>query len=136
MTVDEIRAVLERALPVKVPLFNPEDPPQAKIRSLSDYILKTAEVRAELEQALHWCLEAGKLLRDEWDGIEGWEVALPRGASRTKDTVNEAKRTVRPDLWPGMQEAKSLSESLGRQIRRLELDFQAVSRAYSLLSGS
>jgi hypothetical protein len=79
-------------------------------------------------------MEAGKLMRAQWDGIEGYELAA--GSRPTQESIKRAKAEINPDLWAGMQEAKSLVESLKRQIDRLGgSDYDAASRAYTLMSG-
>jgi hypothetical protein len=139
MTLEEIRETLERSLPLRIPQFGPDDSSSFKIEQLEDYILKTALHRGDLEEALYWCVEAGKALRIEWEGIVGYESALPRGSSgrHTKEQVDRARRTMRPELWAGLQEARSLVAALERQVKRLGgSDYEAASRAYTMLTGS
>lgn len=136
MTIDEIRERLERALPLRIPTFDPDANPRDKMAALETHILKCAWERAELEEALHWAIEVGKQLRVQWDSHQGWELVA--GAKPTQERVNDAKRRTgaRP-VWEGMQEMKALVESLHRQIARLGgSDYDAASRAYTLMSGS
>lgn len=136
MTLEEIRERLHAALPLRVPLYDPNEPPKQRIDALTDHLLKCAYHRAELEEALHWAVEAGKLLRARWDGVQGHE-AMIRGSKPTKEQVDAAKRTIDPETWKALDEARTLVESLRRQIVRLGgSDYDAVSRAYTLLSGS
>jgi hypothetical protein len=137
MDVPEIRRRLEAALPVRIPLLDPNLHPREQISALADHILKVAWHRAELEEALYWCIEAGKRLRVQWERHQGYEVAL-RGNRPTQEQVNEAKRrTGAQDTWDGLQECKALKESLERQIARLGgSDYDAASRTYTLLSGA
>lgn len=137
MTLQEIREVLERSLPLRIPLIDPTSASRERIEALEDYILKTAHMRGDLEEAFHWCVEAGKLLRLEWDGLQGYENALPRKTTYTKEQVDRAKRTVRPDLWTALQDARTLAVALERQIKRFGgSDYEAASRAYTMLTGS
>lgn len=135
MDLPEIRKRLESALPLRIPLFDPNCPPREKISALEDYILKCAYHRGELEEALHWCLEAGKRLRGDWDQIQGYEVGLP--SRPTKEQIDQSKRVISPDVWKGLDEARTLTESIKRQITRLGgSDYDAASRTYTFISGS
>lgn len=135
MTLEEIRVALMNALPIRIPQFDPNTHPREKVSALEDHILKCAYHRGELEEALHWCIEAGKALKVKWDGVEGYEPMLP--SRPTKEQVDRAKAKINPDVWAGLQECRSLVESLKRQILRLGgTDYDAASRAYTLMSGS
>jgi hypothetical protein len=136
MTPEKIEAVLRRAMTLRHPYFAESFSARAKVTALESYIELTAYHRGELEEALYWASDAGKLLRHQWDQIEGYDTVTRGKGPHTKEQVNEAKRTIRPDLWEGIQDAKKLCEDIGRQIRRLELDFQSASRSYSLITGS
>lgn len=138
MEIEQIRQALNNALPVRIPLQNPEAHPRERISELENHILLCAWHRAELEEALHWTIEIGKRLRVRWDGIDGWQAAVPRSRP-TKDQVDAAKRIIDGDrgTWDALQECRALVESLKRQITRLGgSDYDAASRAYTLLSGS
>lgn len=136
MELADIHQRLADALPIRVPQFDPNESPRVKVEALENHLLRCAWHRAELEEALHWAIEAGKLLRRRWDGLQGWEAQLRAGRS-TNEQVEAAKRTIDPELWDGMQEVRTLIESLRRQIVRLGgTDYDAVSRAYTLISGS
>jgi hypothetical protein len=137
MTLPEIRKVLESALPVRIPIIDPTNRKSGRERvdELQQHILLCAFHRAELEEALHWCLESGKALRRQWDDVQGHEVAL--GSKPTKDQVDRAKRELAPDVWAGLDEARTLTESIKRQISRMGgSDYDAASRVYTMLSGS
>jgi hypothetical protein len=135
VTLEEIRATLHAAMPLRVPLFDPNTRGQEKISALEDHLLRCAYHRGELEEALFWAVEAGKALKAQWDGVEGHE-ALLRGNRPTKEQVDAARRQIAPDVWKGLDECRSLVESLRRQIVRLGgTDYDAVSRAYTLMSG-
>jgi hypothetical protein len=136
VTLEEIKKALHAALPVRVPLYDPNAPPRERIEGLEKHILLVAWHRAELEEALHWAIELGKTLRREWDGVEGHE-ALLRGSRPTKEQIEAAKAKIAPGTWDALLEARTLVESLKRQIVRLGgSDFEAASRAYTLMSGS
>lgn len=136
MQIADIKQILEAALVVRVPRFTPDDGPGFKISKLEEHLLLCAWHRGQLEEALYWTLEAGKLLRLQWDGIVGYENALPRGTRHTREQIDGAKRTMQPGIWESMSEVKYLAENLRRQISRLGgTDYDAVSRAYTLISG-
>lgn len=139
MNLADIRQRLLDALPLRIPRFDPNESPRKKSEELEAYILTTAWQRGELEEALHWAWEAQKLVREQWNEIEGWEPFLPTGrrvGDATKEQVAAAKRHVNSEVSDGLSSANKLVEGLGRQIRRLELDYEAASRAYTLMSGS
>jgi hypothetical protein len=136
MSVEKIEAALLTAMKLRHPLFAENYSPRQKVDALTTYIEKTAWHRGELEEAFYWASDAGKVLRRQWDRIEGYETTLRGRGPHTKDQVNDAKRTLQPDTWEGIQDAKKLCEDIGRQIRRLQLDFDAASRVYTLISGS
>lgn len=139
MTLDEIRDKLLAALPLREPLFDPNERGGNKVKALEAYLLQTAYHRGELEEALHWLYEAQKTMKRQWEDMEGWEMMLPRGtttAKRTQDMVRTAKRKVDPALYTSLTECKQLEDSILRQIRRLELDDRAASRGYTLITGS
>lgn len=132
MTVGEIQARLAAAMPLRIPMFNPSDPPQAKVSALEDYLRTTAYHRAELEEALHWGWEARKLLERQWTDVDGWQAMA--GSKATGPQIDSAKRVCAPDVWAGIQDVKILLASLERQIKRLEKDGDAASRSYTMLT--
>lgn len=132
----EIRQRLEKALKLRIPLFDPDTHPREKMQKLEAHILQCAYERAELEEALHWGIEIGKQLRVQWDSHRGWEPVA--GSKPTQERVNDAKRrTGMQPVWDAMQEMRALVDALERQIKRLGgSDYDAASRAYTLMSGS
>jgi hypothetical protein len=136
MDLIEVKRRLESALPLRIPLYDPNAEPRERITQLEDHILKVAWHRAELEEALYWTMEAGKVLRARWDGVRGYEVAV-RGSRPTKEQIEAAKAEIDPDTYGALTEARFLVESLKRQIIRLGgSDFDAASRAYTMLNGA
>jgi len=131
----DIKQVLLDAMVFRLPVFDPNMHPREKIGKLEDHILDCARHRARVEEALYWCIEAGKTLRIEWDDIQGWETVA--GARPTKDRIDLEKRRIKPTLYTSLEECRSLTEALRRQAVRLGgSDYDAASRAYTLLSGS
>lgn len=136
-TLDQIRAALRAALPLRVPIWNPRTNAREKVDALESYLAECAYTRADCEEALYWTWEAEKVLRREWEGIQGWEALLPSKA-RAKPTeaqVTRAKARVKPEVFDGLSEVKRLIEGLDRQCKRLTRDEETCSRRYSLLAG-
>src|SRR5436853_5953272 len=137
MTLDEIRAAFDAARVIRIPRFDPNTHGRVKVSALETYINDTAFHRGELEDALWWTWEAERTLRDQWDDVEGYEPFLPSTAKeRTQEAISKAKRRVNPDVYDGLKLCAQLREAIGRQIRRLEKDYDAASRQYSLVTGS
>ncbi len=136
MNVEDIGEYLRIASALRIPRLDPNDNPGLKISALEDYMLKVAHARGDLEEAIGWVLEAKHEARRALDAVQGWEVNLPRGGQRTAEQVLEAKRTIAPDSFAVTRDADYYLKRLERQVRRLELDHNAVSRAYTLITGS
>jgi hypothetical protein len=123
VTLEEIKKALHAALPVRVPLYDPNAPPRERIEGLEKHILLVAWHRAELEEALHWAIELGKTLRREWDGVEGHEAAAARlapdqGADRDGEGEDRAGNMGRA---PGSPDSSRELEATDRQARRQRL---------------
>jgi hypothetical protein len=83
-------------------------------------------------------MRAFAMVYKQWTptGVEGHEAML-RGSRPTKEQIEAAKAKIAPGTWDALLEARTLVESLKRQIVRLGgSDFEAASRAYTLMSGS
>lgn len=137
MNLDECKVKLRAALPIRMPRFDPNTGARDKIEGLESHILLVAFHRGELEEALYWVIEAKKVLKDTWDGIEGWEAFLPRTQRQkpTQEAVALAKRQVDEGTYLGLREANTLIESLGAQIKRFREEFESASRTYTLITG-
>ena len=138
MNIEEIKGALAEALPLRPPTFNGEGP-REKIGALEDYLLGSAVVAAELEEALHWLDALVTHFAAQIDQISGYEVALPRKTRdrMTKDDILAAKRVVDPTSFDAGAEAKQLRVSVLRQIERLRFEEQyVVSRAYTMIAGA
>lgn len=130
--IEEVRDLVRDE--VRFPTWGPDEMPGKKIEALEGYIGLTAVRRAELLAAQDWIIVARRNLQEAWDGVQGHEAALPKGA--TNEQVNAAKRRIKPDVWAGLTEAKELLASIERQVRRLERDYDAASRTYTLITGT
>lgn len=135
MNVDQIRQHLHDATQLRIPRLDPNLNPGAKIAALEEYMLKVAYARGDLEEAIGWVLEAKHDARRKLDAVQGWEVALPKPADRTQERVLAEKARIDPMSGAVLKDADYYLRRLERQVRRLELDHNAVSRAYTLITG-
>jgi hypothetical protein len=140
---DEIREVLVRALALRPPRFETNGGPpvgaSAKVAALEDYLLDSAVLGAELEEALHWCDVLTNQFAKQIENMTGYEVALPRKSRDriTQADIAAAKRVVDPVAFEIGADMKRLHVSLVRQIDRLRHEHQwVVSRAYTFITGS
>jgi hypothetical protein len=133
MTLDEVKATIQEVSALRMPDFA-EDLP-GKIGQMEDYLLETARARHVLEEARLVLEDAYETIDDEWRAVTGYEVFL-RGKPKTTGEIDEAKRQVKPDLFFSRRRCQKLLRQLGNQVRRMEKDDAAVSRAYTMLTGS
>lgn len=137
MTLDEIRDVLARALPMRSPTFPEDTPGGEKVPVLENYMLEVAYVNGELVEARHWLRLTIETLGDQWKNLQGWEVALRKARNRaTKEEIHAAKVIVAPQLYEAGREARALKSSVDDQIARFEREERVVSRAYTMVVGS
>lgn len=142
MTEDEIRATLAKALPMRPPRFGPNGGTpigaSAKISAMEDYLMESAYVAAELEEALHWADALVAHFAERIKKMTGYEVALPRKPRDriTQADIDHAKRLTEPTSFELGAEFKQLRTSILRQIERLRFEEQWVlSRGYTLITG-
>lgn len=137
MTLEQIEAALDGALPLRIPRFEPGLAARNKVALLEDYMLTSAIANGDLVEARHWLRRLEQDLGDRWDRIEGWEVVAPSKA-RNKLTVADmerAKRIVEPALFDARRKAQGLRLSIDDQIVRLEREERVCSRAYTMIAG-
>ncbi len=136
MTIEEIEAVLDRALPMRTPRFPPDTAPRVKVAELEDYLMESAYVHGELVSAGYWLDLLIDHFKEQIESMVGWEVALGGQPARaTKEQVLAAKRQVDPVTFDAGARARRLRDGIRAQISRLEYETQVVSRAYTLISG-
>lgn len=136
MTLDEIRDALNRSLPMRSPTFAEDTPGGEKVPVLENYMLAVAEINGELVEARHWLRLLIEKLGDDWEHLQGWEVALRKARARaTKQDINAAKVQVAPQLFAAGREARRLRDSVDDQIARFEREERVVSRAYTMVTG-
>jgi hypothetical protein len=143
MNIEEINRALGMALAMRPPRWAPNGATPVgashKVSQLEDYLMESAYVAADLEEAIFWLEGAIAESGEKIERMTGYEVALPR---KTRDRLTQAdvlnaKRTVDPDTFGIHDDAKRLRASILRQIERLRFEEQwVISRAYSLISGS
>lgn len=138
MNAEEVAAVIELALPLRPPRFEPETAPRVKVTAIEDYMLESAYTHAELEEAHHWLSKVVEQCADEIAEITGYEACLPsKPRDRiTRDDIIAAKRIVRQEPFLAGAEAKRLRATVLRQVARFEYEQTTLSRVYSLISGS
>lgn len=140
MSPDDIKELLYTAAKLVVPSFRPKDGeepprPREKASMLEDHMILCARWLMKLEEARLFMYDATRVLEDQWDAIEGYEVAM--GKEKTQKAVVEAKRKLRPELYDGVRTGKALIARLSDQIRRIERDQEVVvSRVFTMISGS
>lgn len=135
MNIQQIELFLTTATQLRIPKLDPNSNPGLKIAALEEYMLTIAYHRGDLEEAIGWVLEAKHDARRDLDNVQGWEAAIPKQAERTKERVLAEKARINPKAASVLKAADYYLTRLERQVRRLELDHQAVSRAYTLVTG-
>lgn len=137
MNADEIKARLHAVMALRIPRRDPNESPQVRVAALEEHLLQVAYHKADLEEARYWLIEAGRSLREQWDGIQGYEAMVRGGMSRaSREQIDQAKAQIKPDLWSSLEEARTLLEAITRQINRLGgTDYEAASRVYTLMTG-
>ncbi len=134
MNIPDIQEFLKLASALRMPKLDPNSNASERISKLEEYLFTVAYHRGDLEEAVGWVLEAKHEARRTLDGLVGWEVHL-RG-ERTQENVLVAKAKVSPDAVAIIRDGDYYLERLKRQVRRLEHDHEALSRAYTLITGS
>jgi hypothetical protein len=140
MTPDKVQTLLYTASNLVVPSFRPkegEEPirPREKAARLEDHMILCARWLMQLERARLFMYDATRVLEDQWEAIEGYEMTM--GKEKTQKAVVEAKRKLRPDLYGSIRTGKALIARLSDQIRRIERDQEVVvSRVFTMISGS
>ncbi len=133
MNIGDIMEFIRVASALRMPKLNPNDNPSFKISSLEEYMLQVAYHRGDLEEAIGWVLEAKHEAKRTLDGLIGWEMHV-RG-ERTQENVLTAKGKISPEAVAVIRDADYYLKRLDRQVRRLEHDHDAISRAYTLIVG-
>lgn len=122
------------AAKLRIPKFDPDVGKAGLVDKLTDFMLESAYVRAEVAELRLAAQRSLKKDADEWRELEGYQVGA--GALRTKADHQEAKRKARPDLHQRIEDAKWTVERCAEAIDRLDNDAVTASRSYTLLSGS
>lgn len=133
--LDQIVTNIRNAASLVVPIFGEDIDTAGKIERLESHLLDTARWRAVMEADNYWLEEDWLEIDDLWRNVTGYEIYL-NGKPKSQEDVTEAKRQVNPDLFARRRTAIKLIRQVGKQARRLEKDDAAVSRAYTMLTGS
>lgn len=137
--IEEIKQAVHDAVKVRPPTNDDERlPPQAKVSLFEDYLLRSAWMRAELEECVFWLDATIAQLKATVESMTGYEALLPRKPQDriTQADINAAKAKVDPPTFEAGAEAKHLRAHALRQITRFEFEAQwVISRAYTMISG-
>jgi hypothetical protein len=129
--MEEQTSVLARATKLRLPRLPPETSRADRVDTLCDHILETAIVRgelAELRMSAHVDLLAA---------LEEWSSASSFRASKGVKANEQLKREEHPELAARIDRAKWTIARCTEEMDRLGgSDYDAASRAYTLLSGS
>lgn len=127
---DDAGSILARAAAIRFPKLSELGGNRARIDALIDHISDTAILRGEVEQLR---LEAHVRLRQARERLDR---APASGSHRTKAAAEEARRTMQPEAARDLDGARWLVDRCTEAIARLGgTDYDAASRAYTLLSG-
>lgn len=127
-------SLLYRSTKLRFPRWDSERTPQEKRGLIEQHIWETATMRAELAELRLRAWEALKNARRDWAKMRGWEAH--RGGDRTEASVERAKRRANPALYDRMEDARFVVDRCTEEMTRLDRDYDAASRAYSVLVGS
>lgn len=135
MDYADIEEGIKAAGLLRLPSFAEDMAAAEKIAALEDHLLDTARWRAAMEGYRIMLEDDYENIDDLWRGVTGFEMYL-NGRPKSKEDIDEAKRQVNPDLFSRRRKVIKLMRQVGNQIRRLEKDDAAVSRAYTMMTGS
>jgi hypothetical protein len=131
----EIAEHIKAAGLLRVPGFPDDMPAAKKIETLESHLLDTARWRSVLEDLRILLEDEYEEIDDLWRDVTGWEMYLS-GKPKSREDIDEAKRQVDKSLFTRRRTVIKLMRQCGNQIRRLEKDDAAVSRAYTMMTGS
>lgn len=132
MTRGEARTVLEQSAAMKL-VVPRDDGRQAKIDALEDYVLASAGMQADLSAARGAAQDRLAVNERAWRDVTGWE---PFRQGKTDQSIDLAKRHLKPDEYEELEEDRHLIRRLSAEIERLEADYAKASRAYTMLQGA
>jgi hypothetical protein len=123
-------SVLARAAALRFPDLRELPTGRERVDALIDHIVATAISRGELEELR---LETQVDLLDARDRFN----RIPALGSKTKPAAEEARRMADPDLATRIDRGRWLVERCTEAINRMGgTDYDAASRAYTLIAGS
>lgn len=124
---DASSSILGRAAAIRFPELS-ELAGREKINALTDHITATAIGRGDLEELRLEANASLLALRRSFDAL------LPGRHYRTRALADEARRAANPKLAQDIDTAAWLVARCTEQINRLDRDYDAASRAYTLLA--
>lgn len=128
-------STLERSLKCRVPDFNGEESGSHRSEKLSDHILATSLIRADLAALRMGALAELRVARKEWRELRGWESYLRTSRDRTKEAVFEAKRQMKPELGEKIESAEWTIARCNEEMERLDKDATRCNQAFTIVSG-
>lgn len=135
MEYEEFEEGIKAAGLLRIPSFADEMPAAEKIAALESHLLDTARWRSVMEDYRILLEDEYEEIDDLWRDVTGYEIYL-NGRPKSKEDIDAAKREVDRPLFERRRKVIKLMRQVGNQIRRLEKDDAAVSRAYTMLTGS
>lgn len=130
----EEKPVLQRSLECRVPKFQTGDIRERRADLLSDHILNTSLMRAELAELRMGTLAQLKTAHREWRDLQGWEVHKRRSGDRTKEAEFEAKRRLRPELGERIENGEWTVERCDEEMERLDKDATRCNQAWTMIA--
>lgn len=125
----EVDSVLARAASLRFPDLS-QLTGAARVEALTDHIVTTAIMRGELEELR---LEANVELLE----VSKRLLRMPATVRGSRAATEEARRLAAPELASKQDQARWVTQRCTEQINRLGgSDYDAASRAYTLLTGS
>lgn len=135
MEYEEFEEGIKAAGLLRIPSFAEDLAPAQKIEALESHLLDTARWRSVMEDYRILLEDEYEEIDDLWRDVTGYEIYL-NGRPKSKEDIDAAKREVDRPLFERRRKVIKLMRQVGNQIRRLEKDDAAVSRAYTMLTGS
>lgn len=124
-------SVLARSVALRFPDLE-QLPETDRPEKLEFFIAAGARMRGELADLRLRASFALKGAEAEWDLMTGWEL---NRREKTKAGENAAKARTKPVLWKFIQDGRWVVERCTEEMKRHDADFDAASRAYTILSG-
>jgi hypothetical protein len=126
-------ASLPLTLRLRVPVFPPGTISSAKIEQLEEYLLVAAYRVGEMHEERAGLALALQEADEEWAAIDGYHGLM---RSKTELAVEAAKADLNPVLAKQRRWLRHWIKQLDLEIHRLDREYDKVSRAYTMITGS